>query len=148
MLRATDQIRDAVRQMSALALCSRHECCWHTNRRGMAARGKARGKKGREQSEHRGRGGWHEMGEQEKKKGVGEFACHFLQTSSAGRDILRHISVRNQFGQKEMLQVQTYLQQLTPTDLGDELDVLTLILRNKRLREATHKPRLCAVKKT
>lgn len=83
---------------------------------------------------------------QEKKKGVGEFTCHFLQTSSAGRDILRHISVRNQFGQKEMLQVQTYLQ-LTPTDLGDEQEVLTLILRNKRLREATHKPRLCAAKK-
>lgn len=33
MLRATDQIRDAVRQMSALALCSRHECCWHTHQR-------------------------------------------------------------------------------------------------------------------
>lgn len=63
MLRATDQIRDAMRQMSALALCSRHECCWHTNRRGMAARGK----KGREQSEHRGRAGWHEKGEEGKE---------------------------------------------------------------------------------
>lgn len=38
-----------------------------------------------------------------------------------------------------MLQVQMYLQ-LTPTDLGDEQEVLTLIWRNKRLREATHKP--------
>lgn len=45
-----------------------------------------------------------------------------------------------------MLQVQTHLQ-LTPTDLGDEQEVLTLILRNKLLREATHKPRLCAAKK-
>ena len=28
-LRATAQIMDTVRQMSAQVLCSRHVCCWH-----------------------------------------------------------------------------------------------------------------------
>lgn len=32
-LQDTDQIRDTVRQMSTLALCSRHECCWQTHQR-------------------------------------------------------------------------------------------------------------------
>ncbi|KAK5854088.1 hypothetical protein PBY51_015186 [Eleginops maclovinus] len=43
MLRAADQIRDTVRQMSALVLCSRHECCWHTHqRKGRTAKGENR----------------------------------------------------------------------------------------------------------
>lgn len=75
MLRATDQIRDTVQQMSSLALCCSHECCWHTRQRTRRGGGSKRGEN---------RVGTEEKMDGVKKEGGGEkFAA---QTSSAGRD--------------------------------------------------------------
>lgn len=66
MLWATDQIRDTVRQMSALVLCSRHECCWHTHQ------SKREGGKRREQGGYRGSMVWKRTGEKRDERGRGQ----------------------------------------------------------------------------
>lgn len=74
MLRATDQIRDAVRQMSALALCSRHECCWHTHQRSVCGGGGEQKGENRVSTEEKMDGMKKErrenIGEEEKRKKV------------------------------------------------------------------------------
>lgn len=67
----TDRIRDTVRQMSALALCSRHECCWHTHQKKKKRGG---GGSREKQGEQGGEDGWHKRkenrGEEENRKEV------------------------------------------------------------------------------
>lgn len=102
MLRATDRIRDTVRQMSALALRSRHECCWHTHQR-------------RNGGGHGGEDGWHkqerrgknwEKEENQKEVGVcarkSDVPPHILPGEIYS---VMFLSGSNQFGRKETLQV-------------------------------------------
>lgn len=97
-----------MRQMSAPALCSRHECCWHTHqrregqerRRGAGAKGEKRGEDGwngkSERREGGGGGGKYERGEVDVESLPSEARRHAAQAPSAGRDMLRHVSVKHE----------------------------------------------------
>lgn len=108
MLRATDQIRDTVRQMSALALCSRHECCWHTHQRWRGGQ-KRENRVSKERED-----GWREKGERRNEGGRGRMRRVCPRKSDVTPCRLHRwdeihsvmfLSDSNQFGQKVTLQV-------------------------------------------
>ncbi len=89
MLRATDRIRDTARQMSALALCSRHECCWHTHQR--RERGERNGVSTEEKMDGTQKGGERKENreKEDNRRGAGV-------SSEIRWDLLCHAAVRQQ----------------------------------------------------
>lgn len=143
MLRTTDQIRDTVRQMSALVLCSRHEHYWHTNQRKGGGRKKKEswastdekmddrrrkgGKRKREQRRTAKDREWKEL----------EFKHHMPHTSLVEWNLLWHVSVSRQpvgsEGDTESLDV-SQVAAVALTELGAECEnptcVETKLLQN------------------
>lgn len=123
ILRATERIRDTVRQMSALALCSRHECCWLPHQRRGRGRGKKRERNGvsaEEKMEGTEEGKQRVEEDNRKEAGV---RPHLAQASSVGQDLLCHVSVRQQpvWSESDTTSLDTLqAATLTPTDPREE----------------------------
>lgn len=139
MLRATDRIRDTVRQMSALALCSRHECCWHTHqRRGWGGSKRERNGVSKEEMARERRG------EKRKQRGKGkqeggaslpsEIRHRTKQTSSVGQDLFCHVSVREQpvWSERDTTGLdKPQAVTLTLTDPGEEVETSCALLQHQ-----------------